>query len=219
MSSKRRGHPKGEIEILNACLEENIQAARKFLERNQAGIIRGAHLIAGALRRGRKLLICGNGGSAADSQHIAAEFVGNFSHVRPGLPAIALSADSATITSLGNDFGFEWIFARQVEALGVPGDVLIVITTSGQSRNILRAVEEARKKRMTVLALAGKGGGRLRKLAPDMLLVPARSTPRIQEVFMLVIHAICALVEARLFPGLSESKPGSGAIPSARRSA
>lgn len=174
--------PKFLTEIVRTCLRENTLATQEFFRRNQAELLGAAGIIFRALKRGNKLLICGNGGSAADSQHMAAEFVGTFSGLRPGLPAIALSSDSAIVTSLANDFGFERAFARQVEAYGLPGDVLIVITTSGNSKNILWAVKEATNRKMVVLAIAGKGGGELKKLVPEMLLVPSMSTPRVQEV-------------------------------------
>ena len=159
MGSIAKAPSKFLTEILKASVTENTQATRKFFQNNKTGVLRAADLISNAPLAGKTLLICGNGGSAADSRHMAAEFVGNFTHYRPGLPAIALCSDSATITALGNDFGFDRIFARQVEAHGLPGDVLIVFTTSGNSKNILLAVEEAIKRRMAVLALAGKGGG------------------------------------------------------------
>jgi D-sedoheptulose 7-phosphate isomerase len=209
MGSIAKAPSKFLTEILKASVTENTQATRKFFQNNKTGVLRAADLISNALLAGKTLLICGNGGSAADSQHMAAEFVGTFTHYRPGLPAIALCSDSATITALGNDFGFDRIFARQVEAHGLPGDVLIVFTTSGNSKNILLAVKEAIKRRMAVVAVAGKGGGTLRKLVPDTLLVPSMSTPRIQEVQILIIHTVCALVEARLFPELSVSRSAS----------
>lgn len=209
MRTRSEGRAELLAEMVKACVSENAQATKQFFRDNEAEVLAAAELLARTLHKGNKLLMCGNGGSAADSQHWAAEFVGTFSHLRPGLPAIALSSDSAAVTALGNDLGFDQIFARQIEALGAPGDVLIVITTSGNSRNILKAVKAAKQKKMAVLALAGKGGGALRKLAPDLLLVPSMSTPRVQEVQILIIHILCALVEARLFPGLSSSKSAS----------
>jgi D-sedoheptulose 7-phosphate isomerase len=217
MSAARGYRSVSPNQILRACVIENTETAQKFLENNQTQFENAVDLIAKALRNGNKLLICGNGGSAAESQHMAAEFVGTFSGSRSGLAALALTSDTATLTALGNDFGFDQIFARQVQAYGSPGDVLIVITTSGNSKNIIRAVEEAHRKKMKILALAGKGGGPLRKLVPDALIVPSMSTPRIQEVQILLIHSICALVEARLFPDLAYPRSVTASFGGLRR--
>ncbi len=156
----------------------------------------------GAWGRGGKLLICGNGGSAADSQHLAAELVGRFQAERPGWAAIALTVDTSTLTAVANDYGFDRVFARQVEALGRPGDVLLVISTSGESANCLEAVTTAGRRGLRTHGLLGKGGGRLRGLVDSALVVPSDHTPRIQELHGLVIHALCAALEsACLGPG------------------
>lgn len=144
---------------------------------------------------GGKLLVCGNGGSAADSQHLAAELVGRFQQERPGWPAIALTVDTSALTAIANDYGFEHVFARQVEALGAAGDVLLVISTSGDSANGVRAVEAAARRGLRTHGLLGRGGGRLRALVDQALVVPADETPRIQELHGLVIHALCAALE------------------------
>jgi D-sedoheptulose 7-phosphate isomerase len=138
----------------------------------------------------------GNGGSAADSQHLASELVGRFERERAGLPSIALTTDTSALTAIGNDSGFEQIFARQVSALGRPGDLLVAITTSGTSANVLRAVEAAQSRRMTVVGLTGRDGGRLKDTADLCLQVPARNTARIQEAHILIGHILCDLVEA-----------------------
>lgn len=148
-----------------------------------------------ALNLGGKILLCGNGGSAADAQHIAAELVGRFSHARRGLPAIALTTDSSALTAIGNDFGFEQVFARQVEALAREGDVLIGISTSGNSRNVIEAVKVARNMGVTTIGLLGGGGGVLKDLVDHVLIVPSHDTPRIQECHILIGHIWCAMID------------------------
>jgi len=159
-----------------------------------------ADRVAEALRRGNKLLLCGNGGSAADAQHWAGELVSRFHHDRPGLAAIALTTDSSILTAIGNDYGYERVFARQVEALGAPGDVLFALSTSGRSPNILAALKAARERGMATVGFTGAGGGEMPPLCDILLRVPSSSTPRIQEGHEALGHAICALVEAALFP-------------------
>lgn len=149
-----------------------------------------------ALRRGNKILICGNGGSGCEAQHLAAELIGHYKADRPALPAVALSADGALLSCLGNDFSFEDIFARQVEGLGAHGDVLIVFTTSGNSRNVLRALEAARNRNLTSIALLGRGGGAARGVADLELIVPHDETARIQEAHQFLLHALMDIVEA-----------------------
>ena len=147
------------------------------------------------------MLSCGNGGTAGDAQHFAAEFVGRFERERPGLAAIALTTDSSILTAIGNDYDFNAIFSKQVQALGAPGDVLLAITTSGNSANVVAAVEAARAKDMTVIALTGHKGGRLRDLLQEtdvMICVPHDRTARIQEVHLLVLHCLCDAVDLQL---------------------
>ena len=144
---------------------------------------------------GGKLLICGNGGSAADAQHIAAELVGRFLREREAYPAVALTTNSSILTSVGNDYGFDAVFARQVTALGRPGDVLLVISTSGDSPNCVEAVAAARRAGLRVHGFLGKGGGRLRALVDGALVVPSDATPRIQEVHITLGHLLCRLLE------------------------
>ena len=148
------------------------------------------------LAHGGCVMWAGNGGSAADSQHLASELVGRFERERKGIAAIALTTDTSALTSIGNDFGFESIFARQVEAVGRPGDLLIGITTSGASPNILRAVEVARDRGMTTIGLTGRSGGNLKDIADVCLVVPSESTARIQEAHIFIGHILCDLVEA-----------------------
>lgn len=151
-----------------------------------------------ALRSGHTILIAGNGGSAAEADHFAAEIVGRYMRERRGYPAIALAASAATMTAIGNDYGYSEVFSRQVEAFGKPGDVLCVLSTSGNSENIKRAVQKAKEIGMTTVSFLGKGGGDLRTSAEYTLIVPGVTTARIQELHLLVIHAICEEVEKGL---------------------
>jgi D-sedoheptulose 7-phosphate isomerase len=152
-----------------------------------------------ALREGNKALLFGNGGSAADAQHIAAEFVGRFAFDRPALPALALSVNTSCVTAIGNDYGFDRVFSRQIEAIALPGDVAIGITTSGNSPNVLKAMTAARKIRVHTVGLTGRNGGKLKKCVDYCICVPSDETPRIQECHILVGHIISELVEHELF--------------------
>lgn len=162
-------------------------------------LIRVASLLTDALRSGNKLLVMGNGGSAADAQHLAGEIVGRFRLERPGLPAIALSTDTSILTAVGNDYGFDEIFRRQVEAHACPGDVVIGISTSGSSANVLSALRLARERGCRTVGLLGKDGGTIRELVEIDLTVPGYDTPRIQEGHITIIHILCELVEQALF--------------------
>jgi D-sedoheptulose 7-phosphate isomerase len=164
-------------------------------------IASAADLVLQCILRDGKVLSCGNGGSAADAQHFSSEMVNRFELDRPGLPAIALTTDTSTLTSIANDFAFEQVFARQVTTLGQPGDVLLAISTSGASPNILAAAEAARARDMTVIALTGRDGGKLAEQLSDrdvLICVPADSTARIQEVHLLTIHCLCDAVDSAL---------------------
>ena len=149
-----------------------------------------------ALEKGRKILICGTGGSAADSQHMAAEFVGRFVKERQSLPALALTVDTSLLTAVGNDYGFDYVFSRQVEGLGQEGDVLIAISTSGNSANVVRAVKTAKEKGLFVIGMTGENGGVLAKESDLCLAVPSQVTARIQEMHIMIIHMICEIAEA-----------------------
>ena len=154
-----------------------------------------------ALANGNRILACGNGGSAANAQQFAAKLIGRFERERPGLPAIALTADTSIITATANDYAFEQIFSRQVRALGQPGDVLLAITTSGDSANVLAAIEAAHEREMIVVALTGKGGGKAHEVLADTdihICVPSDRTARIQEVHLLTIHCLCDGIDAML---------------------
>jgi D-sedoheptulose 7-phosphate isomerase len=148
-----------------------------------------------AFRQGNKVLVMGNGGSAADAQHLAAELVGRFLHDRPSLPAIALTTDTSILTAVGNDYGYDAVFSRQVEGLAKVGDVAVGISTSGNSRNVLTAMEQAKALGCRTVSLGGGDGGALAGLTDHALVVPSRSTPRIQEGHILIIHTLCDLVE------------------------
>ncbi len=154
-----------------------------------------AEICVEALQKGHKILLCGNGGSAADAQHIAAELVGRFHRERRSLPAIALTTDTSILTSVGNDYSYDDVFSRQVEGLGEAGDVLWCITTSGNSENVLRAAHVAKQKQMTVIASLGKDGGKAALLCDAALIVPSDSTARIQEMHILAAHAICEVID------------------------
>ena len=165
-----------------------------------ADLQRAVSLCVQALRDGRKLLFAGNGGSAADAQHWAGELVSRFYYDRPGLAAIALTTDSSILTAVGNDYGYDYTFARQIEALGQAGDVFIAISTSGNSPNILRAAQAARTRGMHVLGFTGRGGGKLAPLADICFRMPSDETPRIQEGHEFIGHLLCALIESQMFP-------------------
>ena len=157
--------------------------------------------LVGCVTSGGKVLACGNGGSAADAQHFAAEFVGRFERERPGLPAIALTTDSSVLTAIGNDYDFNAIFSKQVQALGAPGDVLLAITTTGNSANVIAAIEAARAKEMVVIALTGHKGGKVRELLTEtdvLICVPHERTARIQEVHLLTLHCLCDAIDLQL---------------------
>jgi D-sedoheptulose 7-phosphate isomerase len=159
-----------------------------------------AYLCVNALRNGHKILFAGNGGSAADAQHLAGELVSRFQYDRPGLPAFALTTDTSILTAISNDYGYERLFARQIEAVGAVGDVFFAISTSGRSPNILEAVRAAREKGLTTVGLTGRQGGELARLCDHCLRVPSDATPRIQEGHAIMGHIVCCLIEQQMFP-------------------
>lgn len=182
-------------DAIEAALRESIDVKQELLKTQLGVIEQMAEVLIGCVRRGGKILLCGNGGSAADAQHIAAELVGKLARDRRPLPAIALSTNTSILTAVGNDYGFEHVFARQVEALAASGDVLIALSTSGDSANVLEAVEVARTKGCRTLAFTGADGGRLKSAAEVCLTVPSTKTWHIQEAHITVGHVLCALVE------------------------
>ncbi len=162
-------------------------------------------LCADAIRDDGKILFCGNGGSAADCQHLAAELVGKLLLDRPGLPSVALTTDTSALTAIANDFGYEHVFARQVEAIGRSGDVLVAISTSGRSPNILRALETARRKQLTTVGMTGAGGGAMADLCDYCLCVPSTETQKIQEGHIVLGHIVCELTEAAMMAGAEDT--------------
>jgi D-sedoheptulose 7-phosphate isomerase len=183
---------------LKQHFEEGVELRRRMAETMPAQIARAGTALAAALKAGHKALACGNGGSAADSQHFAAEIVGRFERERPGMPAISLTVDTSAITAIANDYDYDRVFSKQVEALGASGDVLLGISTSGNSKNVIEAIKAAQAKDMIVIALTGRDGGAMGKmLRPNdfHLNVSHPRTMRIQEVHLLVIHCLCEVVD------------------------
>jgi D-sedoheptulose 7-phosphate isomerase len=176
-------------------IEESIAVKRAALDQCGASIARAVELVIETFRGGGKLLAFGNGGSAADAQHFAAELAGRYLRERPALPALALTTNSSDVTAIGNDYGFDRVFARLVEAHGRAGDVAVAISTSGSSPNVLAGVEMARERRLRTIGLTGRGGGTLAGMVDVAIVVPSNATPRIQEMHITAVHLICALVE------------------------
>jgi len=183
--------------ILKRAIVAANQTLQSLLDLD-AQVAKGADLIEESLRAGNKLLVCGNGGSAADASHFATEFVVRFTKDRPAYPAICLSGDGGLLTAAGNDYGFDEVFARQVAAFGLQGDVLICLTTSGKSRNVERALEQAKAHKLKTIAFLGRDGGSTIGMADVDLLVRGDSTARIQEAHQLLLHVLCEVSEARL---------------------
>jgi D-sedoheptulose 7-phosphate isomerase len=187
--------------------QEHMRVVSESMSQLARPIAQAAEVLTQALLAGGKVLACGNGGSATDASHFAAEMIGRLERERPGLPALALTGDAAVMTAIGNDYAFDVVFAKQVHALGAAGDVLLAISTSGDSANILEAVRAAHEREMRVIVLSGKGGGSVRSmLRPGdvEVCVSSARTMRIQEVHILVIHVMCDWVDTRLLGGLDE---------------
>ena len=194
-----------EYELVIKSLRDSALVKQQLAQRLGTAILQAATLVARALDEGHKILLCGNGGSAADAQHIAAELVGRFQLERDGLPAIALTTDSSILTAVGNDYGFEHIFARQLKALARPGDVLIAISTSGNSDNIVRAVAVAAQLGVTTIGLLGKDGGKLAGMVNLALVAPSFTTSRIQEAHITIGHIVCELVDRKVGKTISDN--------------
>ena len=186
-------------ETILKCFKESSEVKDRFLKGNLSKLIDAIKLIAQAFEKGNKVFFFGNGGSAADAQHLAAEFVNRYLMERPPLPAIALTTDSSILTSVSNDFAFNEIFSKQLKALGKKGDIAVGLSTSGNSPNVIRAIETAKEMGMKTVAFTGMDGGKLFKKADITLLVPSSSTPRIQEAHILIGHILCEMVENHLF--------------------
>ena len=186
-------------EIIEKVLADSIEVKETFIRDNVSNLIMLAEKIASAFTNDRKLMLCGNGGSAADAQHIAAEFVNRFMLERPPLPALALTTDTSIITCIGNDYSFDEIFSKQIKALGMEGDVLLAISTSGNSKNVLSAARDAQARGIYVAGFLGGNGGKLRGLVDLALVVDNKESARIQESHILAGHIICYLVDYILF--------------------
>lgn len=185
------------VSVFDQAMDDHLEVARatRLLAPK---VVRAAQMMTECLKAGGQIFFCGNGGSAADAQHLAAEFVGRFLKERRALPAQALSVNTSILTAIGNDYGYERVFARQVEAMGKPGDILVGITTSGNSPNILAAALAARAGGLKVIGMTGEGGGKLADDCDLLLAVPSKSTPRIQEMHILIGHSFCQMVEEAL---------------------
>jgi D-sedoheptulose 7-phosphate isomerase len=201
MGDARHDIPPDLLARVRAGFAENARVMAATRDAAAEPIAAAALLMIAALRGGGKVLAFGNGGSAADAQHLAAELAGRYERERPALPALALTANSSDLTAIGNDYGFEHIFARLVEAHGRPGDVAIAISTSGNSENVLRGVDAARVRGLRSIGLIGKGGGKLAARVDVAVVVPADGTARVQEAHATIVHLLCELVERALFPG------------------
>jgi D-sedoheptulose 7-phosphate isomerase len=175
------------------CVKENV------LKNQTANIEKAAQTIIASLKKGSKLLIFGNGGSAADSQHMAAELVGRFKMERKALPAIALTANTSSLTAIANDYGYDFVFSRQIEALGAKGDVALGISTSGNSKNVIEGFRKARSLGLVTIALGGGDGGRMKAEADISIIVETKDTPRVQESHIMIVHIIAELIENGLF--------------------
>lgn len=184
---------------IRRIITESIKAKELLSDSEASNIEDSVRMIAGSLKSGGKLILFGNGGSAADSQHIAAELVGRFGKERKALAAIALTTNTSTITALANDYGYKSVFARQLEALGAKNDVAMAISTSGNSENVIEAAKKAKAIGMKVIGLLGSGGGKLKKECDISIVVPVKETPRIQESHIMIGHIICGLIEEELF--------------------
>ena len=183
--------------ILEQELSCHLDTAKK-MDQLIPQIIDLSEIMLQVFKKNNKILICGNGGSAADSQHFAAELTGRYKRERRGLGAIALSTDTSALTAIGNDYGYEYVFLRQVEALANQGDIFFGISTSGHSKNIILAMKEAKKRGCITVALGGRDGGEMAQIADFSLVVPSQDTPRIQEMHIFIIHCLCEIVERRI---------------------
>ena len=188
-------------QMIDEQITEAVAVKRSLADSTEAleSIQLAAQKCVAVYQRGNKILIAGNGGSAADAQHMAAELSGRFNFDRPGIPAIALTANTSALTAIANDYGYEKVFSRQAQAYGQPGDLFVGISTSGNSKNILAAIEHCRKNKIETIALTGLGGGQMAAAADLSIQIPSSSTPRIQECHILIVHLLCAAVEEALF--------------------
>ena len=187
------------LETIKATFQASIDTKQALIDDNTRleALLKVARLASSAIKAGKKIMLCGNGGSAADSQHIAAEFIGRFEKERKSMAAIALTTDTSALTAIGNDYGYEEVFSRQVEGLGQSGDLLIGISTSGNSKNVVKALGVAKEKGISTVALVGdRPNGAMQTIADYVLVAPSANTARIQECHILMMHTICQLVES-----------------------
>ena len=208
MAARKPVRDNGPIErAAHAALQATAKSIALLAQKNAPAVAAAAELIMGCFENGGTVFFCGNGGSAADAQHLAAEFSGRYLVDRPGLPAVALTTNSSAVTAIGNDYGYDQVFSRQLEGMGAPGDVLVAITTSGRSESIRRAVREAHRLKMTVIGMTGAKGGEFAAMCDVALITPSAMTPHIQEGHIAMGHAFCLIVERSMFP---DGKPGGG---------
>lgn len=188
-------------QLINEQILEAVAVKQSLADSPEtiAAIQQAAQKCVSVYQRGNKILIAGNGGSAADAQHMAAELSGRFNFDRPGIPAIALTANTSAVTAIANDYGYEKVFSRQAQAYGQPGDLFVGISTSGNSKNILAAIDHCRASKMETIALTGLGGGKMAEVCDVSIQIPSKSTPRVQECHILIVHMLCAAVEEVLF--------------------
>ena len=206
MAARKPVRDNGPIErAAYAALQATAKSIALLAQKNAPAVAAAAELIMGCFENGGTVFFCGNGGSAADAQHLAAEFSGRYLVDRPGLPAVALTTNSSAVTAIGNDYGYDQVFSRQLEGMGAPGDVLVAITTSGRSESIRRAVREAHRLKMTVIGMTGAKGGEFAAMCDVALITPSAMTPHIQEGHIAMGHAFCLIVERSMF---TEGKPG-----------
>jgi DnaA initiator-associating protein len=192
------------LDRIQAHFLDSIATKQQAVEVLVDPIHDAGELMVAALINGKKILCCGNGGSAADAQHFSAELLNRFEQERPPLPAIAITTDSSTLTAIGNDYSYDEIFSKQVTALGQEGDILLAISTSGNSANVIKAIDAAHERNMGIVVMSGKDGGRIAPLLSDKdveIRVPSDRTARIQEVHLLIIHCLCDFIDTTLFPG------------------
>ena len=215
MTARKKRAVSGPLEReVRAALKESARALAKVEKSCAPAVAAAAELIMGCFENGGTVYFCGNGGSAADAQHLAAEFSGRYLVDRPGLPSVALTANSSAVTAIGNDYGYDQVFSRQLEGMGEPGDVLVAITTSGRSESVRNAVREAHRLGMTVIGMTGAKGAEFAALCDVALITPTHVTPNIQEGHIAMGHAFCLVVERSLFP---HGRPGAGPLPAKRR--
>jgi len=193
------------LQVIQDHFQQSIIVKKKSFESLHKKIAQAGQACIDCLINEKKILVCGNGGSAADAQHFSAELLNRFEMERPALPAIALTTDTSTITAIGNDYSFNQIFEKQVQALGQEGDLLIAISTSGNSKNVNLAIDAAKAKSMKIIGISGKDGGSMAKLLTDQinLIVPAERTAHIQETHIVILHLICTLIDKGLFGDIS----------------